>query len=153
RRRPRARRRSGRSRRSRTAWGGSLLPSDAARNPVLPGALQGFLPPAAPLVQLDPEILRRDLAPERAQDEVPRARVAVLERGARDEALDHREDVAPRGRRPRDLLAEHFRHGGSEELPALARQRSPAALALAEPVLDEQVGQDDARGDREVQRG
>src|SRR5689334_12401742 len=100
---------------------------------------------SALLVQLDSDVLRRELAAERAQHEVPRARVAILERRARDETLDHREDVAPRRRRPRDAIAEDVAHGGAEKLPTFAGQRSSIPLALAESLLDEEVGEHDAR--------
>src|SRR6185295_2475361 len=92
----------------------------------------GLLAPPALGVELDPQVLGRELAPERAQDEVQRARVAVLERGAREHAVDHRADVAARGGAAGDLVGQDVVQGRLEELAALARERLAAALVLAE---------------------
>src|SRR5438552_14556901 len=64
----------------------TLLPL-AALFPVASARLLA-LAAAAALVEGQAELLRRELAAQRAHHEMPGARVAVLERGTREHALD-----------------------------------------------------------------
>src|SRR6187401_2300000 len=74
------------------------------------------------LVEREAEVLRREARAERARHQMPGAGVAILERRAREHALDRFEDVLARRFRQRDLLSESVLQAGLQVLAALARQ-------------------------------